>query len=90
MSRGHPVGGSKARFVSQSGFSREAWTILAAALGAQAISNSIVATVGSPYGVKYTVDGPIDTPGDSRPMMRTVRIVEPHDLRPRLVIAHPL
>ena len=90
LSPSHPGGQSKARFFFQTGFSREAWEMMADALRQHATSNPVVNKVNSPFGVKYTIDGPIQSPSGSDPLIRTVWIVEHANPVPRLITAHPL
>ena len=68
----------KAAFFMKMGFKASHWEILAQALEAQATSGTVSSTVESPYGTRYTVDGPIETPNKRLPMpnIRTVWIRE--------------
>ena len=90
LSSSHPGGKSKARFFMQMGFARDDWRPFAIALQKHALVNPVVNIANSPFGVKYTVDGLLETPSGSRPAIRTVWIVEPEHPAPRLVTAHPL
>ena len=89
LSVSHPDGQSKAAFFRRFGFKLEEWEVLADALKTLGVSNPVVAVVTSPYGVRYTVDGPLPTPDGRMPMVRTVWIAEPGS-PPRLITAHPL
>jgi hypothetical protein len=82
----------KAAFFSAMGFDVSQWEVLAHALKSQAISGIISSAVESPYGTRYTVDGPIETPDRRTPMprIRTVWVEEPHCPEWRLVTAYPL
>ena len=90
LSTQHPAGRSKARFFAQFGFERESWNILADALKEHARINPVALVAATQFGVKYTIDGPIETPTGSRPNIRSIWIVEPGEPSPRLVTAHPL
>jgi hypothetical protein len=90
LSQQHPTGRSKARFLAQFGFNASNWPSPARALRAHAVAHPVVATTETRFGVKYTIDGPIDTPGGERPRIRAVWIVEPPVMNPRLVTIHPL
>jgi hypothetical protein len=46
--------------------------------------------VGTDYGMRYSVDGTIETPDGRSPGVRTVWQVDTGDGRPRLVTAYPL
>ena len=49
-----------------------------------------VLAVGTDYGMRYSVDGTIETPDGRSPGVRTVWQVDTGDGRPRLVTAYPL
>ncbi|MDZ7759587.1 MAG: hypothetical protein U5L00_04965 [Desulfovermiculus sp.] len=82
----------KAAFFSAMGFEVLQWEVLAHALKVQALSGTVSSAVESPYGTRYTVDGPIETPDRRTPMprIRTVWVEEPHCPEWRLVTAYPL
>ena len=86
----HPNGKSKARFFAQMGFTPGEWKPLATALQEHAHSNPVATLARTPFGVKYTVDGHLETPSGSRPVIRTVWIVTSKHPAPRLVTAYPL
>ena len=90
LSQSHPDGRSKAEFFMRFGFRGEEWRILAEALRAVGVSNPVVAVVKSPHGVRYTVDGPMQTPDGRKPRVRTVWIAEPGRPGSRLITAHPM
>ena len=90
LSQSHPDGRTKAEFFARFGFRVEKWQELAEALRAVGTSNPVVAVVESLHGVRYTVDGSMQTPDGRLPRVRTVWIVEPEGSGPRLITAHPL
>lgn len=90
LAAGHPSGRSKARFFGRLGFVVGQWKQLANALVAQAANGDIVAIDESEFGVKYTIDGPVQTPFRERFGLRSVWIVEHGEDAPRLVTAYPL
>ena len=85
-------GRGKATFFLQFGFRPEQWAVLAEAIKVQARGHTVVLTVDSPWGTRYSVEGPIDTPSgrQPRPRVRTVWILEVGSERPRLITAHPV
>jgi hypothetical protein len=89
LSDTHPDGSAKARFFKKFGFRAEAWEILAAALRRHGSSHSVVKTVESAYGMRYTVEGEIETPDGRNPRIRTVWVVERNSTQPRLITAYP-
>lgn len=89
LSLSHPDGHSKAQFFRRFGFKPEEWQVLAEALRVVGVSNPVVSVVASPHGVRYTVDGSMQSPDGRTPRVRTVWIVERGD-PPRLITAHPL
>jgi hypothetical protein len=54
-----------------------------------AFLNDVTAKVESTHGVKYIVDGRIETPVGRSPWVRTVWIVDHGQTAPRLVTAYP-
>ena len=58
----------KAAFFIAMGFEGSNWEVLAQALRSQAVSGTVSSVVESPYGTRYTVDGPIETPDKRSPM----------------------
>ncbi|WP_291323640.1 DUF6883 domain-containing protein [Desulfonatronospira sp.] len=82
----------KAAFFMSMGFKASHWEVLAQALKNQAVIGTVSSIVESPYGIRYTVDGPIETPNKRSPMpsIRTVWIRESATEEWRLVTAYPL
>jgi hypothetical protein len=82
----------KATFFLRLGFRVEEWETLALALKVQARDNPVTSIIDSPYGKRYSVDGPIDTPSNRqpRPRVRTVGILENGTQTPRLITAYPV
>ncbi len=82
----------KAAFFMAMGFKASQWEVLARALKTQATLGNVSSIVESPYGTRYTVDGPIETPNKRSPMpnIRTVWIKEAGTEEQRLVTAYPL
>ena len=62
LSTQHPAGRSKARFFAQFGFERECWKVFADALKTHARTNPVALIAATQFGVKYTVDGPLEAP----------------------------
>ena len=89
LSDTHPDGSSKAAFFKRFGFRTEEWEILAGALRKHGVNHAVVKTVESAHGVRYTVEGAIETPDGRNPRIRTVWVVEKDSARPRLITAYP-
>jgi len=89
LSQVHPVGKSKARFFRAHGFDETSMVRLQQALLKLACTYEVVDLVGSPYGVKYVVEGGLETPLGKLVSVRTVWIVEAGDQRPRFLTAYP-
>ena len=86
----HPDGESKARFFLSLGFSSESWEAFAAAIRLLASRFEVIHTIESIHGLKYIVDGRIESPNGKSPFIRTVWIVDAGRETPRLVTAYPL
>ena len=90
LSKSHPDGRAKAAFFTEHGFTVEQWEILAESLRMHGRTNPVVKIVKSDYGVRYCVEGPIETQGGVRPNIRTVWIIEEGASEPRLITAYPV
>ena len=85
----HPVGGAKAKFFRNRGFSLENWGVMRDALVTQGTVNPLMKTVETQFGTRYTIECNIPTPDSLNPCIRSVWEVKPEDARPRLITAHP-
>ena len=90
LSPTHPDGRSKAALFAQFGFTPNDWEVLQDALRRHGLVNPVVLEVESAYGVRYVVEGPLETPRGGRFLVRTVWIVEQGTVAPRLVTAYPV
>ena len=89
LSDEHPDGSNKARFFKRFGFRTEGWETLALALRTHASSHPVVKIVESQFGVRYTVEGEIETPDGRNPHVRTVWVIETNSTQPRFITAYP-
>ena len=86
----HPKGGSKADFLTAFGFNRDEWQILAQALHTHEVSYEVASTTQTIHGMKFTVEGSLETLDGHDPNVRTAWIILNSIDKPRLVTAHPL
>lgn len=86
----HPAGGSKAAFFLQFGFTAGDWQELAGALFRHAQDNEVTETEGTPYGIRYLVEGPMAAPDGTSLNIRSAWYIDPGSDAPRFVTAHPL
>jgi hypothetical protein len=80
----------KAAFFQHFGFAAAEWEVLANALRRHGSTHSLASSVESPWGIRYSVDGPLETPSGRTPQVRSVWIVEKGMDIPRLITAHPI
>jgi len=85
----HPSGRSKADFFYRYGFRAEQWTALARALIKHASSYDVAKVEETPFGMRYTIDGELETPDRRNPQVRVVWFVGHGETAPRLVTAYP-
>ena len=85
----HPVGGPKAKFFRNRGFTTEQWEVMRNALVTQGTINPLMKTVETEFGTRYTVECICPTPDSLNPCIRSVWEVKEDDSRPRLITAHP-
>ena len=90
LSTTHPVGRSKAVFFRTLGFADDRVGGFEQGLVAIAKTEEVVEAERSEYGMKYTIDGPMETPGGRIVRVRTVWIIDHGEERPRFVTAYPL
>jgi hypothetical protein len=84
----HPKG--KAGFFSRVGFSFDKPDLLAGALRSHALKHSVDRTQDSPFGIRYIVEGTMETPDGRDPMVRSIWFIEYDFVVPRLVTAYPI
>jgi hypothetical protein len=89
LNSAHPDNGGKAPFFLALGFRSDDWQALAAALRELAGEMPVAKKMESPHGLKYIVDGQIETPGGRSPTVRTIWIIDQGLEIPRLVTAYP-
>lgn len=85
----HPEGGSKAHFFLSQGYDGRQPELLVDDLSSIARTGSLVETHRTGYGIKYVVDGVVETPDGGWVRLRTVWIVERPEAPPRFVTAYP-
>ena len=89
LNSGHPDNGGKAPYFVASGFHRDAWEVFAEALRNLAVTGEIAKSLDSPHGMKYLLDGEIETPAGRQVSLRTIWILDSGSDTPRLVTAFP-
>lgn len=86
----HPEGGSKAKFFMQFGFSVAQWQQLVDALLTHAQTHKVVKTEQTQFGIRYVIEGEIETPSKRKPHLRVVWFIENDSIQPKFVTAYPL
>ena len=89
LARDHPVGGPKATFFEQFGFSGAEPEILAGAILEHARGHDATPVPFPPFGTKYEVIGSLRCPDGRLPIVKTVWIVVVGAAEPRFVTAMP-
>jgi hypothetical protein len=89
LSENHPVGKSKARYFRSHGFNDENASDLANGLLSIAQNGQVGSSERSLFGIKYVLDGELDTPNGDKIRVRTVWIIESNSDIPRFVTAYP-
>ena len=82
-------GRGKAKFFSGFGFCIDQWQIFVDALRVHGASYEIVRIIETSYGIKYVIDGSLETPDGRNPCVRTVWQVDKGRDYPRFVTAYP-
>ena len=89
LSTSSSEGQSKAKFSLGFGFRIEQWQIFADALQLHGASHEVVRVIEASYGIKYIVDGSLETPDGRNPYVRTVWQVDKESDYPRFITARP-
>lgn len=89
LSPTHPVGRSKAAFLTRHGFDLSSPDVLIDAMLDHVRDNEIAHVQTSRYGSKFRVDGPLLTPDGRSPLVSTVWIIDADGTLPRFVTAFP-
>lgn len=90
LSSTHPDGRNKAAFLAAFGFRVDEPEVLRKALQKHGATQWVTRTVESRYGVRYVVEGALETPDGRNPVTRTVWIVDHESGVPRLITAYPV
>lgn len=90
LSKTHPVGKWKARFFNALGFDETNADIIENSLLAIAHSEDIKDVIELTQGIKYIVDGSLQTPKGGLMNGRTIWIIETDQNSPRFVTAYPI
>ena len=90
LSDKHPDGSPKAEFYRLHGFGLANWRDLAQALLNHAAEHGIVKEEGTPFGVRYVIEGPLNAADGRRPNLRAIWFIDTGADTPRLVTAYPL
>lgn len=90
LSATHRDGRHKAAFFFGFGFTAGAWETLRAALLKHAAEHEVSKAENTPYGVRYVLEGTIETPDGRTPGIRSVWFLESDQNAPRFVTAYPL
>jgi hypothetical protein len=87
----HPDNNGKATFFTSFGFSLHDWPKLAAALRRHADAHAwrVTRIRPNPYGTRYEIRGPLESPDRSNPYVWSVWVIDPSNGNPRLVTAYP-
>lgn len=80
----------KAAFFRGFGFTVEGWEVFAGALRRHGATYSVSSAVESAWGIRYSVDGPLETPSGRSPLVRTVWLLQKGADVPRLITAYPI
>ena len=89
LSETHSVGKAKAQFWRAVGFDETRVEMLERGLIALVHSQDVKEVVSSLHGVKYIIEGTLETPTGRIIQVRTVWIIETNQNRPRFVTAYP-
>ncbi len=90
LNTSHPDGASKARFFIKKGFSTDSPSDLKIALLEHAKQGEVVEEIPNQFGTKYVLKGFLQCPDGTKPILRSIWIIENEKDIPELVTAYPL
>ena len=90
LSLTHRDGRHKATFFLGFGFRVDSWEELATAILNHARSHDVVKEEPSPFGLRYVIEGALESPDNRHPRVRSVWFIETGQTVPRFVTAYPL
>lgn len=90
LSETHAVGASKAKLLRTFSFSKENVAMLEQELLSIAQTQEVQDFIPTEHGIKYVIDGDIETPQGRQLKLRTVWIIDTGQTTPRFVTARPL
>ncbi|MBI4596536.1 MAG: hypothetical protein HY730_09225 [Candidatus Tectomicrobia bacterium] len=90
LSEAHPVGKAKAQYFRTLDYRETNADLPRDGLKAIAHSNQVSETISTPFGMKYVIDGHLNTPIGIKAWVRTVCIIETREVFPRFVTAYPI
>ena len=89
LSASHSDGRKKAEFFLSFGFHSEQWESFSEALRVHGASHDVVNIYEDSYGMKYIIDGSLETPDGRNPYVRTVWQIDRESDYPRFITAYP-
>lgn len=89
LSTTHLEGRYKANFFLRFGFSSEHWEEFADALKLLAASHEVTKTIATISGLRYQVEGTLESPDGRNPRIRTIWQIDTGGSIPRLITAYP-
>ena len=90
LSETHPIGKSKAKFLRSMGFNETNIDLLKQGLLNIARMGDVKEEVSSIHGVKYVIDGLLQTPRGEEVKVRTIWIIDKGQTRPRFITTYPI
>ncbi len=90
LSGTHPVGKSKAKYLRSLGFNETNLNFLKEGLLGIARTEDVKEVISSSHGVKYVIDGTLQTPIGVFIKLRTIWIIDKDMERPRFITAYPI
>lgn len=90
LSQTHAVGRFKAKYFRALGYNESNVSLFEASLRKVAQSQEVREESPTTYGIKYLIDGILETPSGKVVKMRTVWIIEEGQNRPRFITVYPV
>jgi hypothetical protein len=90
LSKGHPEGRHKAVFFQLQGYTQSNQHLLSDALKKHILHNEVVSEIRTNFGIKYAVDGVLETLINKYALVRSVWFIKDGGEIPELVTVYPI
>lgn len=86
----HIDGAHKSAFFKKFGFDSNEWILFKEALLKHCSENEVLKEFETNYGIKYILEGNLNTPDKRNPRIRTIWFIANEEIYPKFITAYPI